>query len=123
MPPTFTHAPTFLDELCSINQDILAASLLGTDGAVLAHRGHEDRGLSALGAMLAVVAGRAVTELGRGALTSVVVEGDEGFVVVEPVDERSVVAVVAHRGAAPGLVVSDVRAALRGLQLRPEGIA
>ena len=42
-------------------------------------------------------------------------EGDEGFVVVEPVTDSAVVAVVAHRGAAPALVVSDVRASIRGL--------
>lgn len=108
------HA-TLLDELFFINPDILAASLVGTDGTVRAHRGAEESGLSALAAMLAVVAGRAVTELGRGLLSSVLVEGDEGFVVVEPVTEDSVLAVVAHRGAAPGLVVSDVRASIRAL--------
>ncbi len=104
-----------LDELMFMNPDILAASLVGTDGTVLARRGVEDAALSALGAMLAVVAGRAVTELGRGMMTSVLVEGDEGFVVVEPVTDSAVVAVVAHRGAAPALVVSDVRASIRGL--------
>ena len=106
------HA-TLLDELFFINPDILAASLVKTDRTVLSHRGQEDAGLAALGSMLAVVAGRAVTELGRGMLTSVVVEGDEGFVVVEPVNDDSVVAVVAHRGAAPGLVISDVRASIK----------
>ena len=104
-----------LDELMFMNPDILAASLVGTDGTMLAHRGKEDAALSALGAMLAVVAGRTVTELGRGMMTSVLVEGDEGFVVVEPVNDTSVVAVVAHRGAAPALVVSDVRASIRAL--------
>lgn len=112
-PPT-----PLLDELLFLNADIQAASLVGTNGAVLSHRGQEDAALSALGAMLAVVAGRAVTELGRGMLTSVLVEGDEGFVVVEPVDDDTVVAVVAHRGAAPGLVVSDVRASIRSFQSR-----
>ncbi len=102
-----------LNELFFINPDILAASLVKTDGTVLCHGGQEDAGLAALGSMLAVVAGRAVTELGRGMLTSVVVEGDEGFVVVEPVNDDSVVAVVAHRGAAPGLVISDVRASIK----------
>ena len=105
-----------LNELFFINPDILAASLVGTDGSVRAHRGQEDGGLSALGAMLAVVAGRAITELGRGVMRSVLVEGDEGFVVVEPVDDERVVAVVAHRGAAPGLVVSDLRASIRSFQ-------
>lgn len=110
-------ASPLLDELLFINPDIQAASLVATDGRVLAHRG-QDAGLSALGAMLAVVAGRAVTELGRGLLSSVLVEGDEGFVVVEPVADDAFVAVVAHRGAAPGLVVSDVRASVRGFQAR-----
>ena len=104
-----------LDELIFMNSDILAASLVSTDGSVLAHRGQPDAALSALGAMLAVVAGRASTELGRGMMSSVLVEGDEGFVVVEPVDDTSVVAAVAHRGAAPALVISDVRASIRGL--------
>ncbi|MCB9742289.1 MAG: roadblock/LC7 domain-containing protein [Alphaproteobacteria bacterium] len=104
---------SLLDELLFINSDILAASLVGVDGAVHDHRGQDDAGLSALGAMLAVVAGRAVTELGRGMMRSVLVEGDEGFVVVEPVGDAQVVAVVAHRGAAPGLVISDVRASIR----------
>lgn len=113
-----TGPAALLDELFFINPDILAASLVGTDGAVRAHRGAEDAGLSALGAMLAVVAGRTVTELGRGLLSSAIVEGDEGFVVVEPVGEDAVLAVVAHRGAAPGLVVSDVRASIRALSAR-----
>ena len=33
--------------------------------------------------------------------------------VVEPVNDESVVAVIAHRGAAPGLVISDVRASIK----------
>ena len=102
-----------LNELFFINPDILAASLVKTDGTVLSHRGQEDAGLAALGSMLAVVAGRAVTELGRGMLTSVVVEGDEGLVVVEPLNHESVVAVIAHPGPAPGLVISDVRASIK----------
>lgn len=109
---------SLLDEIFFVNSDILAASLVGTDGTILSHRGQEDAALSALGAMLAVVAGRAVTELGRGMLTSVLVEGDEGFVVVEPVDESSVVAAVAHRGAAPALVISDVRSSIRARGVR-----
>ncbi|MCB9743540.1 MAG: roadblock/LC7 domain-containing protein [Alphaproteobacteria bacterium] len=107
-----------LDELLFTNSDILAASLVGTDGSVLDHRGQQDASLSALGAMLAVVAGRAVTELGRGMMSSVLVEGDQGFVVVEPVGDERVVAVVAHRGAAPGLVISDVRASIRAASAR-----
>lgn len=107
-----------LDELFFINPDILAASLVSNDGSVRAHRGVEDAGLSALGAMLAVVAGRAVTELGRGLLSSVLVEGDQGFVIVEPVSDDAVLAVVAHRGAAPGLVISDVRASIRAMGAR-----
>ncbi len=108
-----TPPPTLLDEIFFVNSDVLAASLVGTDGTVLARRGQEDAALSSLGAMLAVVAGRAVTELGRGMLSSVLVEGDQGFVVVEPLSDDAVVAVVAHRGAAPALVLSDVRAAIR----------
>lgn len=106
-----------LDDLCAINPDVLAVSLVTTSGTVLARRGQEDGALSALGTMLAVMAGRALTELGRGAMTSVLLEGDEGFVVVEPIDDDTVVAVVAHRGAAPGLVVSDVRAVTRAALL------
>ena len=102
-----------LNELFFINPDILAPPLTSPDGTVPSHGGQEDAGLAPLGSMHAVVAGRAVTELGRGMLTSVVVEGDEGFVVVEPVNDDSVVAVVAHRGAAPGLVISDVRASIK----------
>lgn len=113
-----TPQTSLLDEVFFVNSDILAASLVSTDGTILAHRGQEDAALSALGAMLAVVAGRAVTELGRGMLTSVLVEGDEGFVVVEPVDDQSVVAVVAHRGAAPALVISDLRSSIRALGVR-----
>lgn len=102
-----------LDELCQLNTDILAASIVGVDGTIRAHQGQQAVALSALGAMLAVVAGRAVTELGRGLFSSLLVEGDEGFLVVEPVGTDAVVAVVAHRGAAPGLVISDTRASIR----------
>lgn len=107
-----------LDELVALNPDILAACLVTTDGTVLGARGPSDAALASLAAVLAVVAGRTSTELGRGALTSVVVEGEDGLVAVEPLDDTMVLAAVAHRGAAPGLVVADLRAALRAASAR-----
>lgn len=93
---------------------VLGACVVGADGAVRASRGPNVGALGSLGAALAVIGGRAVTELGRGAWSAITAEGDEGFVLLEPIDDERVVAVVASRGAAPGLVRSDVRAAIRG---------
>lgn len=71
---------------------------------------HEDR----VGAMSAAILGlgeRAATELGRGHLTEVFIEGDDGFVVLIAAGNRAVLTTLAQRDSKLGLVLFDMKAA------------
>jgi len=103
-----------LDALMSESFDIQAAALVSLDGFVMASAlpdgMHEDK----VGAMSAAILGlgeRAAIELGRGALTQVFIEGDDGYVLLMAAGDRAVLTVLAGAGAKLGLVLYDMRGA------------
>jgi uncharacterized protein len=71
---------------------------------------HEGR----VGAMSAAILGlgeRAATELGRGQLSQVFIEGDNGYVVLIAAGDRAVLTCLASIEAKLGLVLYDMRTA------------
>lgn len=102
-----------LDALMEESPDIQAAALVSMDGFTMASAlpagMQEDR----VGAMSAAILGlgeRAAAELGRGQLTQVFIEGDDGYVVLIAAGERAVLTTLANQGAKLGLVLYDMKA-------------
>lgn len=103
-----------LNALMEDSQEIQAAALVSLDGFTMASAlpegMHEDR----VGAMSAAILGlgeRAAAELGKGALSQVFIEGDDGYVLLIAAGGRAVLTCLADSDAKLGLVLYDMRAA------------
>ncbi len=102
-----------LDELMNSSQDIQAAALVSMDGFTMASALPEGMQEDRVGAMSAAILGlgeRAATELGRGHLTQVFIEGDDGYVVLIAAGDRAVLTTLARPGSKLGLVLYDMKA-------------
>jgi len=107
-----------LDRLMEENPEIEAAALVSLDGFTMASAlpegMHEDR----VGAMSAAILGlgeRAATELGRGHLSQVFIEGASGYVMLIAAGDRAVLTCLAGKQAKLGLVLYDMREAADGI--------
>jgi uncharacterized protein len=103
---------TALNDLMDESQEIQAAALVSLDGFTMASAlpegMHEDR----VGAMSAAILGlgeRAAAELGRGQLSQVFIEGDDGYVMLIAAGDRAVLTCLADVEAKLGLVLYDMR--------------
>ena len=103
---------TALNDLMDESQEVQAAALVSLDGFTMASAlpegMHEDR----VGAMSAAILGlgeRAATELGRGQLSQVFIEGDDGYVMLIAAGDRAVLTCLADIEAKLGLVLYDMR--------------
>ena len=103
-----------LDDLMADSPDIQAAALVSMDGFTMASALPEGMQEDRVGAMSAAILGlgeRAATELGRGHLTQVFIEGDDGYVVLVAAGERAVLTTLTQAGSKLGLVLYDMSAA------------
>ncbi len=103
---------TALDGLMEENPDIQAAALVSLDGFTMASALPEGMQEDRVGAMSAAILGlgeRAATELGRGRLSQVFIEGDDGYVVLIAAGDRAVLTCLAGTEAKLGLVLYDMR--------------
>lgn len=101
-----------LDGLMEESPDIQAAALVSLDGFTMASALPEGMQEDRVGAMSAAILGlgeRAATELGRGRLSQVFIEGDDGYVVLIAAGERAVLTCLADKEAKLGLVLYDMR--------------
>lgn len=103
---------TALNDLMDESPEVQAAALVSLDGFTMASAlpegMHEDR----VGAMSAAILGlgeRAATELGRGQLSQVFIEGDGGYVMLIAAGDRAVLTCLADIEAKLGLVLYDMR--------------
>ncbi|MBA4370255.1 MAG: hypothetical protein C0418_01590 [Coriobacteriaceae bacterium] len=101
-----------LNTLLENSVDIQAAALVSLDGFTMASAlpegMHEDR----VGAMSAAILGlgeRAAAELGRGHLSQVFIEGEDGYVLLIASGDRAVLTCLAGMQAKLGLVLYDMR--------------
>lgn len=102
-----------LDSLMSESHDIQAAALVSMDGFTMASALPEGMQEDRVGAMSAAILGlgeRAAAELGRGQLTQVFIEGDDGYVVLIAAGKRAVLTALAQTEAKLGLVLYDMKA-------------
>ena len=113
------HAPSreerlaaSLDALMDNNQEVLAAALVSLDGFTMASALPDSMEDDRVGAMSAAILGlgeRAAIELGRGALTQVFIEGENGYIMLIAAGVRAVLTCIAASEAKLGLVLYDMR--------------
>ncbi len=101
-----------LNNLMLVSPDVEAAALVSMDGFVMASAlpagMQEDR----VGAMSAAILGlgeRAAAELGRGHLTQVFIEGEDGYVILIAAGERAVLTALTLSKSKLGLVLYDMK--------------
>jgi hypothetical protein len=103
-----------LNHLMQEDTDIQAAALVSLDGFTMASALPASMQPDRVGAMSAAILGlgeRAAAELGRGHLSQVFIEGDNGYVLLMAAGDRAVLTVMADANAKLGLVIYDMRAA------------
>lgn len=107
-----------LDSLMEHSPDIQAAALVSLDGFTMASALPADMQEDRVGAMSAAILGlgeRAATELGRGHLSQVFIEGENGYVLLMAAGDRAVLTALADSGAKLGLVLYDMREAANSI--------
>lgn len=119
-PQATTRQPTreellaqALDELMVNDPDVQAAALVSLDGFTMASALPSGMQPDRVGAMSAAILGlgeRAAAELGRGHLSQVFIEGDDGYVLLMAAGERAVLTALADPNAKLGLVLYDMKA-------------
>ncbi len=103
-----------LVELNGSSADIEACAVLSTDGLMIASQlpaGLDPERVGAMGASMLSLGDRTATELSRGDLNQVMIDGDNGYVLMSHAGEHAVLAVMATTGAKLGLIFLDVKRA------------
>lgn len=113
-PSRSSRLDRILAELVSQVPEIEAASVVSFDGLAMASAlppaMDEDR-VAAMSAALLSLGERAAEGLGRGGLSQVYVEGEDGTVFLISADDEAVLVAVAAKGAKAGLMLFEVRRA------------
>lgn len=101
-----------LDDYLAISPEVEAAAVVSGDGLPMASalppQVEEDR-LAAMSAALLSLGERAASELGKGDLAQVFIEGPHGHVILMAAGSDSVLVSVTGRGAKVGLVLYEMR--------------
>lgn len=103
-----------LTELVGQVPEIEAASVVSFDGLAMAAAlpaGMDEDRVAAMSAALLSLGERAAEGLGRGMLSQVYVEGEDGTVFLISADDEAVLVAVAAKGAKTGLMLFEVRRA------------
>ncbi len=107
-----------LNALMIDSPEIQAAALVSMDGFTMASAMPEGMQEDRVGAMSAAILGlgeRAAAELGRGHLTQVFIEGDDGYVVLISAGDRAVLTTLTQSDSKLGLVLYDMKAAAEAI--------
>jgi predicted regulator of Ras-like GTPase activity (Roadblock/LC7/MglB family) len=103
-----------LSELVGQVPEIEAAAVVSFDGLAMASAlpaGMDEDRVAAMSAALLSLGERAADGLGRGELSQVYIEGENGTVFLISADDEAVLVAVAARGAKTGLMLFEVRRA------------
>lgn len=109
-----TRLSDALDHLMRESHEIQAAALVSLDGFAMASALPEGMQEDRVGAMSAAILGlgeRAAAELGRGKLSQVFIQGEDGYVLLTAAGNRAVLTCLADADAKLGLVLYDMDAA------------
>lgn len=103
---------TALDDFLTISTEVEAAAVVSADGLPMASalppHVEEDR-LAAMSAALLTLGERAASELGKGDLAQIFIEGPKGHVILMAAGRDCVLVCVTSRGAKIGLVLFEMR--------------
>ena len=124
-PSRSSRLDRILNELVGQVPEIEAASVVSFDGLAMAAQlpaGMDEDRVAAMSAALLSLGERAAEGLGRGTLSQVYIEGENGTVFLISADDEAVVVAVAAKGAKVGLMLFEVRraAAAVGAALKVE---
>src|SRR5918992_3991605 len=114
-----------LDDFLAVSPDVEGAAIVSPDGfpmasALPAHV-EEDR-LAAMSAALLILGERSASELGKGSLAQIFVEGPYGHVVIMAAGDSALLVGVTSKGAKVGLVIFEMRSTARRIAttMQPE---
>lgn len=101
-----------LSRLNSISKEIEASAVMTRDGISLASKIRDDVNQDRLGAMCASLlslSDKTAKELSRGNLKQVLIEGDQGCILIVQIGKRAVLAVVSKASSNLGMVFLEAR--------------
>jgi predicted regulator of Ras-like GTPase activity (Roadblock/LC7/MglB family) len=105
-----------IDDFLAVSPDVEGAAIVSPDGFPIASalpvHVEEDR-LAAMSAALLILGERSASELGKGNLAQIFVEGPYGHVVIMAAGANAVLVAVTSKGAKVGLVIFEMRATAR----------
>lgn len=117
-----------LQALLTATPELEAAAVVSFDGLPMASAlppGMDEDRVAAMSAALLSLGERAAMGLGRGELSQVYVEGEDGTVFLVSAEDTAVLVAVAARGAKIGMMLYEVKRAAADVAavLRPEPVA
>lgn len=107
-----TALKPILSRLNSISKDIEASAVMTRDGLTLASKIRDDVNQDRLGAMCASLlslSDKTAKELSRGNLKQVLIEGDQGCILIVHIGKKAVLAVVSKASSNLGMVFLEAR--------------
>ena len=107
-----------LEELKGSSADVEASALISTDGLMIASAlpaGMDEDRVGAMSAALLSLGERAASELARGTLERVLLQGDRGYVIMSSAGTEAVLTVLAKQNATLGLLFPDIKRAAEAL--------
>jgi len=117
-----TRTESMVDRLRQLQgrtPDIEASAVVSVDGLIMASSlpaGVEEDRVSAMSAAMLSLGERIATELGRGMLDEVYIHGIDGYVLLMASGRDAVLTVLAREQAKLGLVLLEMRRAVRDLE-------
>lgn len=107
-----------LEDLNSGSTDVEASALISNDGLVIASalpsNVDEDR-VGAMSAALLSLGDRAGRELARGSMDRIMIQGEQGYVIMTSAGEEAVLTIMAKPNAKLGLIFLDIKRAAGAL--------
>lgn len=113
---TKSRTELMISTLNDLNQTegIEASAIVSIDGLIMASAlsaGVDEDRVSAMSAAMLSLGERIASELGRGGLDQVYIQGEKGRVLLTAVGEEAVLTILASENARLGLVLLDMRRA------------
>ncbi len=110
---------TILEDLHSASADIVASAVVSTDGITMASllaRGVNPDRVGGMSAALLALGFRATHELTGGDMKQIIVESENGFILLVQADKDSVLTLTAKEGAKLGMILVHARNAVKQIK-------
>jgi uncharacterized protein len=120
MPINAAKIENILQHFVSGTNDIQGATLVSPDGLSLAAilpGGMDDERVSAMSAAMLSLAERIGSELSRGSIERIYVEGNKGYGILTSCSEDAVLLVLANESAKQGMLMLEIKRLISELKL------